>query len=147
VPQTTAFVPLRRKDRAAEQAGPEPKPAGGPGKGTDTVSDQTCEAADRAADAIRDLVRLTAVGQDHLRCPADVSEIAAALQLVAGQLPRLLAHLTSWLTAEGRAGRIGYDGSDPARYWIGQVNACPRHWPEPIRWRQRLTRRTTRPAA
>jgi hypothetical protein len=90
----------------------------------DTVSDQTREAAGRAADAIRELVRLTGDGQDHLRSPVDVSGIAAGLQLIGGQLPRLLAHLASWLATEGRARRIGYDGSDHARYWIGQVNAC-----------------------
>jgi hypothetical protein len=88
----------------------------------DTVSAQTREAADRAAGAIRELARVTAVGQDHLRCPADVTGIAAGLQAMARQLPPVLAHLASWLTSEGRAGRIGYDGSDPARYWIGQVN-------------------------
>jgi len=99
-------------------------PARVPGKKDDAVSAQTREAAGRAADAIRELVRLTAAGQDHLNSPADVSEIAAGLQVIAGQLPRLLAHLASWLATEGRRRRIGYDGSDPARYWIGQVNAC-----------------------
>jgi hypothetical protein len=40
------------------------------------VSDQTREAADRAADAIRELVRLTAAGQDHLSSPASDGGIA-----------------------------------------------------------------------
>lgn len=87
------------------------------------MSDQTREAADRAVDAIRELTRLTAAGQDHLHCPGDVSEVIAGLQVRTGQLPRLLAHVASWLTTEGRCGRIDYDGSDPAQYWIGQVNA------------------------
>ena len=88
------------------------------------MSAQTREAADRAADAISELARLTAAAQEHLRSPADVSDIAAGLHEMTGQLLPLLAHLASWLTAEGRGGRIGYDGSDPAQYWIGQVNAC-----------------------
>jgi hypothetical protein len=87
------------------------------------MSNRTRQAADRAASAIGELAALTATGQDDPQSPADVSEIIAGLQVMAGQLPQIVAHLASWLTAEARAGRIGYDGADPARQQIAYVNA------------------------
>jgi hypothetical protein len=88
-----------------------------------TPCDQTCEAADRAADAIGELVSLTAVGQDNLRSPADVSELVDRLQLMAGQSapPRddLRRALREWTFSRAiRAGNDPPADLAPAIRWL-----------------------------
>src|SRR5215211_6231246 len=98
-----------------------------------TVTNDAQDIAERAAEAVRELIHATQAAKDTVAYPADVYEVVAALEMMAGRLPQTYGQLARWLDQQAERQRLRvpeglFSGDVPAAvatatHWLAEAGS------------------------